>query len=74
MTRMTRDGIAQYVSRDLILRRERGQLFLPPGTANHKQDWESYLLHAQTAERQEAKFNRWLTTWNSADLASQKKV
>ena len=43
MSRLTRDGVAEPVSRDQILRRERGQgninfLF----SADHKQDWQPY--------------------------------
>ena len=44
MSRLTRDGTAEPISRDQILRRERGQgniyfTYL----ADHKQDWHSYL-------------------------------
>ena len=43
MSRLTRDGTAKPVSRDQILRRERGQgnvnfLF----SADHEQDWQFY--------------------------------
>ena len=43
MSRLTRDGTAEPVSRDQILRRERGQgdiNFLCP--ADHVQDWQPY--------------------------------
>ena len=43
MRRLTRDGTAEPVSRDPILRRERGQgknHF--PGSADHEQDWQPY--------------------------------
>ena len=43
MSRLTRDGTAEHVSRDQILRRERGQgniTFLCP--ADHEQDWQLY--------------------------------
>ena len=43
MSRLTRDGTAELVSRDQILRRERGQgnnNF--PCSADHVQDWQSY--------------------------------
>ena len=37
MSRLTRDGTAEPVSRDQILRRVRGQ-----GSADHEQDWQPY--------------------------------
>ena len=37
MSRLARDGTAEPVSRDQILRRERGQ-----GSADHEQDWHPY--------------------------------
>ena len=43
MSRLTRDGTAEPVSRDQILRRERGQgnnIF--PCLADHEQDWQPY--------------------------------
>ena len=41
MSRLTRDGTADPVSRDQILRRERGQRsFHFPCSAGHVQDWE----------------------------------
>ena len=43
MSRLTRDGTAEPVSRNQILRRERGQennIF--PCSANHVQDWQPY--------------------------------
>ena len=42
---MTRDGTAEPVSRDQILRRERGQGnsgFHFPCSADHEQDWQPY--------------------------------
>ena len=43
MSRLTRDGTAEPVSRDQILRRERGQgnINFPP-SADHEQDWQPY--------------------------------
>ena len=43
MSRLTRDGAAEPVSRDQVLRRERGQgnsIF--PCSADHEQDWQPY--------------------------------
>ena len=43
MGRLTRDGTAEHVSRNQILRRERGQgknHF--PCSADHEQDWQLY--------------------------------
>ena len=40
---MTLDGTAEPVSRDQILRRERGQGNIHfPCSADHKQDWQPY--------------------------------
>ena len=43
MSRLTRDGTAETVSRDHILRHERGQgnIFFPC-LADHEQDWQPY--------------------------------
>ena len=48
MSRLTRDGTAEPVSRDQILRRERGQENIPfPCLADHEQDGQPYrLMHA----------------------------
>ena len=44
MSRLTRDGTAKPVSRDQILRRERGQGNVHfPCSADHEQDWQPYL-------------------------------
>ena len=43
MSRLTRDGTAEPVSRDQILRRERGQgNIIFPRSADHVQDWQLY--------------------------------
>ena len=43
MSRLTRDGSAEPVSRDQILRRERGQGNIHfPCSADHEQDWQPY--------------------------------
>ena len=43
MNRLTRDGTAEPVSRDQILRHERGQgTFHFPCSADHGQDWQPY--------------------------------
>ena len=43
MSRLTRDGAAQPVSRNQILRRERGQENINfPYSADHEQDWQPY--------------------------------
>ena len=43
MTRLTRDGTAEPVSRDQILRRERGHRNINfPGSADHDEDWQPY--------------------------------
>ena len=43
MSRLTRDGTAETVSRDQILRHERRQGNINfPCSANHEQDWQPY--------------------------------
>ena len=43
MSRLTRDGTAEPVSRDQILRRERGQVNIHFScSADHEQDWQPY--------------------------------
>ena len=43
MSRLTRDGTAETVSRDQLLRRERGQGNIHfPYSADHEQDWQPY--------------------------------
>ena len=45
MSRLTRDGTAEPVSRDQILRRERGKGNIHfPRSADHEQDWQPYPL------------------------------
>ena len=47
MRRLTRDGTAEPVSRDEILRRERGQgNIIFPRSADHEQDWQPYPVDA----------------------------
>ena len=61
MSKLTRDGTAEPVSRDQILRRERGQriIHFPCSAADHEQDWQpcpvvraihtNIILHTHTA-------------------------
>ena len=43
MSRLTRDGTAETVSRDQILRHERGQRRIHfPCSADYEQDWQPY--------------------------------
>ena len=43
MSRLTRDGTAESVSRDQIIRRKRGQgKKHSPRLADHEQDWQPY--------------------------------
>ena len=61
MSKLTRDGTAEPVSRDQILRRERGQRIIrfPCSSADHEQDWQfcpvvraihtNVVLHTHTA-------------------------
>ena len=49
MGRLTRDGTAEPVSRDQILRRERGQgnIYFPC-SADHEHDWQPYQVDPYT--------------------------
>ena len=50
MSRLTRDGNAEPVSRDQILRHERGQGNIHfPCSADHAQDWQPYLVDPYSA-------------------------
>ena len=50
MSGLTRDGTAEPVSRDKILRHARGQGNIKfPCTADHEQDWQPYLVDAYAA-------------------------
>ena len=61
MSKLTRDGTAESISRDQILRRERGQriIYFPCSAAGHEQDWQpcpvvrvihtNIVLHIHTA-------------------------
>ena len=43
ISKLTRDGTAETVSRDQVLRRERGQENIHfPCSADHVQDWQPY--------------------------------
>ena len=50
MTRLTRDGTAEPVSRDQILRHARGQGNIHfPCSADHEQDWQPYPVDSYSA-------------------------
>ena len=50
MSRLTRDGAAEPVSRDLILRHARGQGKVRfPCSADHEQDWRPYPVDPYSA-------------------------
>ena len=50
MNRLARDGTAEPVSRDQILRRERGQGNAHfPCSADHEQDWQPYPVDPYSA-------------------------
>ena len=49
MSRLTRDGTAEPVSRDQILRHERGQGNINFPTADHEQDWQPYPVDPYSA-------------------------
>ena len=50
MSRLTRDGTAEPVSRDQFLRHARGQGNIDfPCSADHEQDWQPYLVDPYSA-------------------------
>ena len=49
MSRLTRDGTAEPVSRDQILRHARGQGNIFPCSADHEQDWQPYPVDPYSA-------------------------
>ena len=50
MRRLTRDGTAEPVSQDQILRRERGQRNINvPCLTDHEQDWQPYRVDPYSA-------------------------
>ena len=50
MSRLTREGMAEPVSRDQIIRHERGQGNIHfPCSADHKQDWQPFPLDPYSA-------------------------
>ena len=50
MSRLTRDGTAEPVSRDQILRHSRGQKNIHfPCSADHEQDWQPYPVDPYSA-------------------------
>ena len=50
MSRLTRDGTAEPVSRDQVLRHTRGQENIHfPCSAGHKQDWQPYPVDPYSA-------------------------
>ena len=50
MSRLTRDGTAEPVSRDQILRHARGQGNIHfPCSTDHEQDWQPYLVDPNSA-------------------------
>ena len=52
MSRLTRDGTAEPVSRDQILRHARGQGNVHfPCSADHEQDWQPYPVDPYSAIR-----------------------
>ena len=57
MSRLMRNGTAEPISRDQILRRERGQgNFQFPCSADHEQDWQPYPVDPSSAISDDHKF------------------
>ena len=80
MSKLTRDGAAEPVSRDQILRRERGQkiIHFPCSAADHEQDWQpcpvvraihtNIVLHTHTAVVTHIIYAYYTTTVNRARM------
>ena len=56
MCGLTRDGTAEPVSRDQIIRREReqGNSFFPSSSADREQDWQPYPVDPNSVESAES--------------------
>ena len=58
MSRLTRDGTAEPVSRDQVLRREQGQGSVQfPCSADHEHDWQSYSVDPYSAISDDHMYN-----------------
>ena len=75
MSRLTRDGTGESVSRDQILRRrERGQANIHfPCSTDHEQDWQPYpvdllLLYVMTIHAYYIENNDWIKTHRAVSL------
>ena len=63
MSRLTRDGTAEPVSRDQILRHARGQGNIHfPCSADHEQDWQPYPVDPYSAICDDHTYSRRATT------------
>ena len=70
MSRLTRDGTAEPVSRDRILRHARGQRNINfPCSADHEQDWRPYLVDPYSAICDD----HIIDTMNNLDITSNLK-
>ena len=58
MSRLTRDGTAEPVSRDQILRHARGREYYFPCSADHEQDWQPYPVDPYSAICDDQKINK----------------
>ena len=71
MSRLTRDGTAEPVSRDHLLRRERGQGNSPfPCSADHEPDWQPYPVDTYSCYMCDHKYihgNRYRVYYLSSD-------
>ena len=66
MSRLKRDGTAEPVSRDQILRRERGQGNINfPRSVDHEQDWQPYPVDPYSCNMCDHKFS-----WHSFTLST----
>ena len=69
MSRLTRDGTAEPVSRDQILRHARGQGNIHfPCSADHEQDWQPYPVDPYSAICDD---HRYIHTSNELDVQNK---
>ena len=70
MSRLTRDGTADPVSRDQILRHVQGQGNINfPCSADHEQDWQTYPVDTHSAIRSDHTYIHTLPEYTGGNLA-----
>ena len=69
MSRLTRDETTDPLSRDQILRRERGQgNIIFPSSANHEQDWQPYPVDPNSFVSGDYTYTYQVCTWHGTSV------